>query len=351
MARDYGKVFTAAWGDPSYRALTGPAQHLYMQLVSQPDTTMAGVLTTAPARWAGQFVGGTAAEVQLALAELEAARFVVTDEVTMETLVRAFVRRDLGWRSPRTMIGIDSSIRAVLSPKLRGVLADELGRCDTSDLSMEVSAKTGRSTREVVEELIHGIRRDCTIVRDDQREPELDTPSDTPSHGVPDGVLSSSLTATATGPATANAPATAHEADRSPTLLEAPSSAARSARPSRAVYPDEFERFWAAYPDTRDKRKSLDVWRRVTREIPNDVLVEAAQAYREDPNRVPAYTKIATTWLNAGAWENGPLPPRGGGHGDNLTQSLSVVAQLRAERQARQITTTAPPTLTARRTA
>lgn len=132
-------------------------------------------------------------------------------------------------------------------------------------------------------------------------------------------------------------------------LLVAPEA---SARPSRAfVYPDAFESFWSAYPKKDDKRKALEVWRRVVREVPNEDLVSAAERYRDDPHRSDAYTKLATSWLNAGAWENGPLPPRGGGHGDNLTQSLSVVAQLRAERQARQITTTAPPTLTARRTA
>lgn len=311
MARDYGKVFTAAWGDPAYRALTGPAQHLYMQLVSQPDTTMAGVLTTAPARWAGQFDGGTVAGVQEALDELERARFVVTDEETMETLIRSFVRRDLGWRSPRTMIAVDSSIRAILSPMLRGVLAEELRRCDVSELSDQVSDKTGQSTRGVVGKLIAGLIRDCTITPSDQGEqPCGDTVSDT----VSDGVLSSSLTTTAT--ANANAPATTPARGRAPedALLLAPEPEPRK-RAGAFVYPDEFERFWQAYPDTRDKKKSLEVWRRVTREVPNDVLVEAAQAYRDDPNRSPAYTKIATSWLNAGAWENGPLPPRGGGNG------------------------------------
>lgn len=94
-------------------------------------------------------------------------------------------------------------------------------------------------------------------------------------------------------------------------LLASPEA---SARPSRAfVYPDAFEEFWAAYPKKDDKRKALAVWRRVVREIPGEDLVAGAERYRDDPNRSPAYTKLATTWLNAGAWENGPLPPRGGG--------------------------------------
>lgn len=352
MARDYGKIFTAAWGDPAFRSLTGPAQHLYMQLVSQPDTTMAGVLTTAPPRWAGQHEGGTVAGVQEALSELEAGRFVVTDPETMETLIRSFVRRDLGWRSPRTMIAVDSSIRAILSPMLRSVLAEELRRCDTTDLSDQVSDKTGQSTRAVVEKLLQGIIQDCTIPPADQAEQSYgDTVSDTPSHGV----LSSSLTTTATAPANANAPANAPERGREQPLLMAPEPEPRK-RAGAFVYPDAFEKFWQAYPDTRDKKKSFEVWRRVTREIPNDVLVEAAQAYRDDPNRTDGhFTKIATSWLNAGSWENGPLPPRGGpggGRPDPLSQGLATTARLRAAREAReQQTTPQYPQLTNRRTA
>lgn len=113
------------------------------------------------------------------------------------------------------------------------------------------------------------------------------------------------------------------------------------------VYPEAFEAFWAAYPRKDDKRKAFTAWRRATREVDNETLIAAAERYRDDPNRSPAYTKLATSWLNASAWENGPLPPRGGTRPSNLSQSLDVVAQLRAERtQPRQ-----PLTLTEWRTA
>lgn len=118
------------------------------------------------------------------------------------------------------------------------------------------------------------------------------------------------------------------------------------------VYPDAFEVFWAVYPRKDDKRKAHAAWERATREVDPSVLVAAAERYRDDPNRADAYTKLATSWLNAGAWENGPLPPRGPqGAGSNLSQSLSVVAQLRAEREAQQITHQQMPHLEARRTA
>lgn len=98
-------------------------------------------------------------------------------------------------------------------------------------------------------------------------------------------------------------------------LLATPEPSPRK-RGSAYVYPDAFEAFWKAYPRKDDKAKALEVWRRVVREIPNADLIAGAERYRDDPNRTPGqYTKLATSWLNAGAWENGPLPPRGGSSG------------------------------------
>ena len=81
------------------------------------------------------------------------------------------------------------------------------------------------------------------------------------------------------------------------------------------VYPDAFEVWWKSYPRREDKRKAYAAWERVTRDVEPSVLTAAAERYRDDPNRVDAYTKLPTSWLNAGAWENGPLPPRGSASG------------------------------------
>jgi hypothetical protein len=32
--------------------------------------------------------------------------------------------------------------------------------------------------------------------------------------------------------------------------------------------------------------------------------------YRNDPNREPEFTAHPATWLNAGRWDDDPLPPR-----------------------------------------
>ncbi|UQN29455.1 hypothetical protein [Brachybacterium kimchii] len=114
------------------------------------------------------------------------------------------------------------------------------------------------------------------------------------------------------------------------------SSSAGSTRQSRAfVYPDEFETWWRAYPRKDDKRKALSPWKTARRSVSNDVLIEGAERYRDDPNRSDAYTKLPATWLSGHCWENGPLPSRGGpAPRDGFAQSLSVVQQFRAARAA-----------------
>ena len=113
---EFGKIFKRAWGDPDFKALTSSEQGLYFKLISQPDISLAGVLTLAPTRWSGQTSGLTPAHVERDLKSLEASRYVLVDRDTQEVLVRSYIRNDLGWRSPRTMIGIANAVARVLSP-------------------------------------------------------------------------------------------------------------------------------------------------------------------------------------------------------------------------------------------
>lgn len=72
-----------------------------------------------------------------------------------------------------------------------------------------------------------------------------------------------------------------------------------------------FAQFWAVYPKKDDKplaRRSFD---KALERASLEVIVAGATRYRDDPNREQAYTKNPSTWLNADAWENGPLPARG----------------------------------------
>ena len=183
---EYGKIFKRVWGDADFKALTCQQQLLYLKLVSQTDISLAGVLTLATIRWAGQTAGVTDKDIARTLAELEAARFIVCDRETQEVLVRSYVRNDLGWRSSKTMKAVKAAVGRILSPRLRGVISAELLKVDTSGLSDRKSETYELSPREYIDSVI----RDLV-----DENPPVDTPCDTPCDTPSDGVSGSGFSA------------------------------------------------------------------------------------------------------------------------------------------------------------
>ena len=203
---EYGKIFKRVWGDADFKALTCQQQLLYLKLVSQTDISLAGVLTMATIRWAGQTAGVTDKDIARTLAELEAARFIVCDRETQEVLVRSYVRNDLGWRSSKTMKAVKAAVGRILSPRLRGVISAELLKVDTSGLSDRKSETYELSPREYIDSVIRDLVDENPPV-DTPCDTPSDTPCDTPSDGASrSGPLTHAL-ANANANANANAPA------------------------------------------------------------------------------------------------------------------------------------------------
>jgi hypothetical protein len=75
------------------------------------------------------------------------------------------------------------------------------------------------------------------------------------------------------------------------------------------IYAQEvFDEFWKEYPRKLDKAKAFKAFKSaVTRARFEDILAGTIR-YKNDPNRLDEFTKYPATWLNADAWENGPLP-------------------------------------------
>ena len=203
---EYGKIFKRAWGNADFKALTCQQQLLYLKLVSQTDISLAGVLTLATIRWAGQTAGVTDKDIARTLAELEAARFIVCDRETQEVLVRSYVRNDLGWRSSKTMKAVKAAVGRILSPRLRGVISAELLKVDTSGLSDRKSETYELSPREYIDSVIRDLVDENPPV-----DTPCDTPSDTPCDTPSDGVSRSGPLTHALANATANANAPARE--------------------------------------------------------------------------------------------------------------------------------------------
>ncbi len=79
-----------------------------------------------------------------------------------------------------------------------------------------------------------------------------------------------------------------------------------------AVSPLGFDQWWQSYPLKKDKGAARRAWSTAIKKTDAATLIAAAMQYRNDPNRDPSFTKYPASWLNAEAWENGPLPARGG---------------------------------------
>lgn len=73
-----------------------------------------------------------------------------------------------------------------------------------------------------------------------------------------------------------------------------------------------FDDFWAAYPRHVAKDAARKAWDAATQRATPSAIIAGALRFRDDPNRDDAYTPHPATWLNAGRWDDEPLPPRPG---------------------------------------
>ena len=72
-----------------------------------------------------------------------------------------------------------------------------------------------------------------------------------------------------------------------------------------------FDTFWSYYPKKVDKGAAIRAFRKAVKDEAVAVIIEGAQRYADDPNLPDKqFIKNPATWLNAEAWNNGPLPQR-----------------------------------------
>jgi len=72
-----------------------------------------------------------------------------------------------------------------------------------------------------------------------------------------------------------------------------------------------FDAFWSNYPKKVDKGAALRAFRKAIKLNAVIDIIDGAKAYAEDPNLPEKqFIKNPATWLNAEAWNNGPLPKR-----------------------------------------
>ena len=72
---------------------------------------------------------------------------------------------------------------------------------------------------------------------------------------------------------------------------------------------DSFDGFYSVYPLKVEPKKARKAWDKID-PVEFPAVLAGATRYRDDPNRDPGFTKHPATWLNAGCWEDDPLPSR-----------------------------------------
>lgn len=126
MARDRASIRIDMWADQDWRDLPGDAQRLYMQLLSHPTLSYAGVAEWRPGRLAAMASDVTEASIVKAGQMLTERLFVVIDSTTEEVLVRSFVKHDGLMKQPKLVVSMTNAYAAVASKSIREVIAFEV---------------------------------------------------------------------------------------------------------------------------------------------------------------------------------------------------------------------------------
>ena len=103
-------------------------------------------------------------------------------------------------------------------------------------------------------------------------------------------------------------------------------------------FDSEFDKFWSAYPRKENKQSARRAMKTALKKTPFYEILAGANRYRLDPNRDPAFTKHAATWLNNECWNDDPLPTRGSVNVKQQQQAVAAERFLANFEQPKEIT-------------
>lgn len=187
MARKYAKLYVEVWDAGSdFRDLTAAGQRLYWLLCSLPQLSAAGVLPLQPKKWARLASDTTEGDIDRALAELEIAGKVLVDADTDEVLIRAFIRRDGGIRTPNIEKSVWRAIDAIESNRLRRVTERELQRA-AELLSVTLSRTLPQTLGETLSSDLSEGQSYRTSPEDLRPTPTTEDETSSPTHEVTKG--------------------------------------------------------------------------------------------------------------------------------------------------------------------
>lgn len=156
--RPFGKIYYDVWEDPDFTSLTIEAQAVYFMLISSRQRNHVGVTDYAPGRFIGNAANWTPEKFRYAIAELEAAHYVVVDHDSMEVLIRTYNRHDKTLNSPNMGTSVGRVFRTVFSPKLRERIVQELAKYYRLEPDVPGWEKLSLENPELWEAIATGLR-------------------------------------------------------------------------------------------------------------------------------------------------------------------------------------------------
>ena len=85
----------------------------------------------------------------------------------------------------------------------------------------------------------------------------------------------------------------------------------REAKASLSKTAEDFMDWYLEYPRKASRAVAEKAYIKARKTATAEQLLEGARRYAADPNREQEFTKLPATWLNAGSWDDEPLPARG----------------------------------------
>ncbi len=80
---------------------------------------------------------------------------------------------------------------------------------------------------------------------------------------------------------------------------------------SESAIRNDFTDWYIEYPRKASRGLAEKAYIKARKKATADELLAGVRRYAADPNREQEFTKLPATWLNAGSWDDEPLPARG----------------------------------------
>lgn len=312
MSRSEARIRIGIWDDADFMALSVEQQWLYLFLLSQPDVEYTGVMPMRERRWAKKAPFPRQA-FEAALAGLESARFIVTDEDVEELLIRSFMRNDEVYRQPNLVRSALRSLSSVSSSRIRAVLFVEVQRISGAEDIPAGSRQPLAALLAALKPSVVGTGESDSPIEEGISEPQGEPFAEPISEGFNEPIgepISEPFPEPIAEPQPEGVDLPKGEGGKGKgevlTVVSTKASSSASSLPKPGSDDDpDFTLFWDIWPRKVGKGQARSAWRSAIKKADPLTIIVAAEAYRDRVRDFGTEIKFVphpSTWLNGERW-------------------------------------------------